>query len=64
MGGRGLNHQRKNTDRWDWLQDVETQRLKNYINRSTYLSGKPDPTGRSIHDVAYWAEKELEKRKN
>ena len=64
MGGRGLNQERKNPDRWDWLQDVETYRLKNYINRSTYLGGKPDPTGRSIHDVAYWAEKELERRGN
>lgn len=63
MGGRGLNQKSHHPDRWDWLQDVETHRLQNYINRSTYLTGKPDPTGRSIHHVAYWAQKELERRK-
>ena len=62
MGGRGSNKKPKYLDRWDWLKDVSDKRLRNYVKRSTYLSGKPDPTGRSIHDVGYWAEKELSKR--
>lgn len=65
MGGRGGNVQSNNdnADRWDWIKDVEDYRLQNYIKRSMYLEGKKDPSGRSIHDVAYWAEKELERRK-
>jgi hypothetical protein len=65
MGGRGGNVQKStnNADRWDWLKDVEDNRLKNYIKKSMYLEGKADPLGRSIHHVAYWAEKELERRK-
>lgn len=65
MGGRGGDVQKikENSDRWDWLQDVEDNRLENYIKRSMYLEGQADPTGRAIHDVGYWAEKELLRRK-
>jgi len=62
MGGRGSSKKQKYQGRWDWLEDVEDSRLRNYIKRSTYLTDKPDPTGRAIHDVAYWAEKELARR--
>ena len=63
MGGRGKIKKIKNKDRWSWLEDVSDQRLNKYIKRSMYLSGSGDPQGRSIHDVAYWAGKELQRRK-
>lgn len=65
MGGRGGDVQKKedNKDRWAWLIDVEDRRLENYVKRSMYLEGKADPAGRSIHDVGYWAGKELARRR-
>lgn len=62
MGGIGLNPKRRIKERWDWLQEVDTNRLKNYIKRSNYLTNQADPEGRSIHDVGFWAEKELARR--
>lgn len=65
MGGRGKTQEIEFEpgDSWKWLQDVDQDRLKKYIKRSNYLSGKPDPKGRSIHDVAYHAEQELKRRR-
>ncbi len=62
MGGRGRKQEPKNRNSWEWLKDVETDRLENYIKRSRYLGDKPDPQGRSIHDVGYHAERELKRR--
>jgi len=62
MGGRGSKKKPRNEDRWDWIKDVPDNRLKNYVKRSSYLNDRPDPTGRSIHDVAFWAQKELDRR--
>lgn len=65
MGGRGSNKSKKflDGDRWKWLQEVDQNRLKNYIKKSNYLAGKSDPQGRSIHDVAFHAERELKRRR-
>jgi hypothetical protein len=64
MGGRGkkLKHF-PDGDSWQWLQDVNDDRLQNYIKRSNYLADKKDPQGRSIHDVAFHAERELKRRR-
>ena len=64
MGGRGLDTSNNSSDKdkWQWLRDVESSRLEKYIKRSLYLGDKPDPKSRSIHDVAYHAERELKRR--
>ena len=66
MGGRGRiqKDDQNYGDRWNWIKDVSENRLKNYIKRSTYVGDRPDPAGRSIHDVAFHAEKELSRRRN
>lgn len=65
MGGRGAEQSKKyeDGDRWKWLQEVDQTRLENYIKRSNYLHGKSDPHGRSIHDVAFHAEREIKRRR-
>ena len=63
MGGRGFKAKKhEDSETWKWLRDVDDKRLENYIKRSNYLENKADPQGRSIHDVAYHAEKELARR--
>lgn len=66
MGGRGghfeADKEIEREDTWEWLKDVETKRLKKYIKRSKYLENQYDPQGRSIHDVGFWAQKELNRR--
>lgn len=65
MGGRGMIVKEVIPEgRWKWLREVETGRLENYIKRSRFLGEKSDPQGRSIHDVAFYAQKELIRRKS
>lgn len=67
MGGRGKNNYQNDgiSERFSWVKDVSTDRLQGYIARSNYLGGDKngDPQGRSIHVVAYYAQKELDSRK-
>jgi hypothetical protein len=63
MGGRGgepgNNKGKKRVDPWEWLKDVETDRLKTYVSRSKHLGKKKDPQERNIHSVFFHAKKIL-----
>ncbi|MBW1673578.1 MAG: hypothetical protein JRJ45_07995 [Deltaproteobacteria bacterium] len=63
MGGRGSDisssSPKLKESKWAWIKTVPTNRLIGYSERANTLSGIPDPQGRNIHGVGYYADREL-----
>lgn len=68
MGGRGSDFEWSEEpengipERFAWITDVSTERLRGYVARADHVGGGYDPQGRQIHVVGYYAEIELRRR--
>ena len=65
MGGRGKDNGEKDNsipERFGWLSEVSSDRLRAYSARAGHVGQARDPQGRQIHVVGYYADKELQRR--